>query len=54
MDAHELREFAKDIYDGGYREGDLEDILFEFGEYGLTREDAEKVCEILADIDGRQ
>lgn len=61
--ASKLYDFACTIYDGGFRKGDLEEIMFQFGkgaqmydnpEEGLSLEDAEEVCEILAYLEERE
>lgn len=44
----DYRECASFLYDGGWRADDR-DLLIE--EYGISNEDAEKICEYLAEFD---
>ena len=39
---------AAALYDGGWRKDDKEELI---SEYDLTNDEAEKICEILADME---
>lgn len=53
-DAHELyspeeaETVAAYLYDGGWRSGDLNDLMLD---YGLEREPAEQICALLNEIE---
>lgn len=42
---------AANLYDGGWRDGDQEDLI---QEYGITREYADKLCELFRYYDTQE
>lgn len=45
-----LQTSAAYLYDGGWRKEDKEELI---AEYGLSEEDAQKICEFLAEFEER-
>ena len=45
----QIRESAKALFAGGWRSADYDQIL---GEYDFTREEAERICDTLYDLEG--
>lgn len=45
-----LQTSAAYLYDGGWRKEDKEQLI---AEYGLSEEDAQKICEFLAEFEER-
>ena len=51
MDRYEAMTTACNLYDGGWR---AEDKEFLMDEYGISEEEAELLCEYLAEIESKQ
>ena len=51
-DEYKLRDCASALYDGGWRAEDKEWLIQEYGtEYGLSEDEAERICEYLAEFE---